>query len=182
MFIQLFWLVIAFPWPGCWLTAARPAVGTPLRECGGTGGVALAFAAGALSLMELLARPPPTGRWPCRCGLDYHRQLSSGDEPAGRPAVTADGAGRDRRGLSHPRLTRRLHGARGRPVYARFFTFLNLFIVSCHPGAGRHYLLMYVLGVVARSYLLIGFWFHKQDEPQAPIILKDGEAVPVRPT
>jgi NADH-quinone oxidoreductase subunit L len=67
-------------------------------------------------------------------------------------------------------------------LYARFFTFLNLFITSMLILVlADNYLLMYVgwelVGLC--SYLLIGFWFHKPDEPQAPIRLKDGEQVVV---
>jgi NADH-quinone oxidoreductase subunit L len=67
-------------------------------------------------------------------------------------------------------------------LYARFFTFLNLFITSMLILVlADNYLLMYVgwelVGLC--SYLLIGFWFHRADEPQAPIYLKDGEKVAV---
>jgi NADH-quinone oxidoreductase subunit L len=67
-------------------------------------------------------------------------------------------------------------------LYARFFTFLNLFITSMLILVlADNYLLMYVgwelVGLC--SYLLIGFWFHKPDEPQAPVRLKDGEQVTV---
>jgi NADH-quinone oxidoreductase subunit L len=67
-------------------------------------------------------------------------------------------------------------------LYARFFTFLNLFITSMLILVlADNYLLMYVgwelVGLC--SYLLIGFWFHRADEPQSPIYLKDGEKVAV---
>jgi NADH-quinone oxidoreductase subunit L len=67
-------------------------------------------------------------------------------------------------------------------LYARFFTFLNLFIVSMLILVlADNYLLMYVgwelVGVC--SYLLIGFWFQKPDELQTPIVLKNGEQVPI---
>lgn len=58
--------------------------------------------------------------------------------------------------------------------YARFFTFLNLFIASMLVLVlGDNYLMMYVgwelVGV--SSYLLIGFWFDRPSEAQEPIDL-----------
>ncbi len=66
--------------------------------------------------------------------------------------------------------------------YSRFFTFLNLFIASMLILVlGDNYLLMYVgwelVGLC--SYLLIGFWYDRKDEPQAPIDLGPG-VEPVR--
>ncbi|MEW5958302.1 MAG: NADH-quinone oxidoreductase subunit L [Chloroflexota bacterium] len=62
--------------------------------------------------------------------------------------------------------------------FARFFTFLNLFIASMLILVlGDNYLLMYVgwelVGVC--SYLLIGFWFDRPSEEQAPIDLGPGQ-------
>jgi len=56
--------------------------------------------------------------------------------------------------------------------YTRFFTFLNLFIASMLVLVlGDNYLMMYVgwelVGV--SSYLLIGFWFDRPAQEQAPI-------------
>lgn len=61
--------------------------------------------------------------------------------------------------------------------FARFFTFLNLFIASMLVLVlGDNYLMMYVgwelVGLC--SYLLIGFWFDRKDEPQVPIDLGPG--------
>ncbi|MBE7469521.1 MAG: NADH-quinone oxidoreductase subunit L [Anaerolineae bacterium] len=61
--------------------------------------------------------------------------------------------------------------------FARFFTFLNLFIASMLVLVlGDNYLMMYVgwelVGLC--SYLLIGFWYDRKDEPQAPIDLGPG--------
>lgn len=61
--------------------------------------------------------------------------------------------------------------------YPRFFTFLNLFIASMLILVlGDNYLLMYVgwelVGLC--SYLLIGYWYDRKDEPQAPIDLGPG--------
>ena len=61
--------------------------------------------------------------------------------------------------------------------FARFFTFLNLFIASMLILVlGDNYLMMYVgwelVGVC--SYLLIGFWFDRPAEEQAPIELGEG--------
>ncbi len=66
--------------------------------------------------------------------------------------------------------------------FSRFFTFLNLFIASMLILVlGDNYLMMYVgwelVGVC--SYLLIGFWYDREDEAQAPIELGAG-AAPVK--
>jgi NADH-quinone oxidoreductase subunit L len=58
--------------------------------------------------------------------------------------------------------------------FARFFTFLNLFIASMLVLVlGDNYLMMYVgwelVGLC--SYLLIGFWFDRPSQEQAPIDL-----------
>ncbi len=68
--------------------------------------------------------------------------------------------------------------------YTRFFTFLNLFIASMLVLVlGDNYLLMYVgwelVGV--SSYLLIGFWYDRPAQEQAPIELV-GSAEPVKLT
>lgn len=62
--------------------------------------------------------------------------------------------------------------------YARFFTFLNLFIASMLVLVlGDNYLMMYVgwelVGLC--SYLLIGFWYDRPAQPQEPIDLGPGE-------
>ncbi len=62
--------------------------------------------------------------------------------------------------------------------FARFFTFLNLFIASMLILVlGDNYLLMYVgwelVGVC--SYLLIGFWYDRPAQPQEPIDLGPGQ-------
>ena len=69
-------------------------------------------------------------------------------------------------------------------MYARFFAYLNLFVASMLVLVlADNYLLMYVgwelVGLC--SYLLIGFWFHRGNDEQAPIELADGELVPLRP-
>ena len=61
--------------------------------------------------------------------------------------------------------------------FARFFTFLNLFIASMLILVlGDNYLMMYVgwelVGLC--SYLLIGFWFDRPSQPQDPIDLGEG--------
>ncbi len=69
--------------------------------------------------------------------------------------------------------------------FARFFTFLNLFIASMLVLVlGDNYLLMFVgwelVGVC--SYLLIGYWFDRTSEPQEPIDLgPDQEPVTMAP-
>ncbi|MCB0155166.1 MAG: hypothetical protein KDF65_10255, partial [Anaerolineae bacterium] len=64
------------------------------------------------------------------------------------------------------------------PNFARFFTFLNLFVASMLVLVlGDNYLMMYVgwelVGVC--SYLLIGFWYERGSEPQTPIELGPGQ-------
>jgi NADH-quinone oxidoreductase subunit L len=69
--------------------------------------------------------------------------------------------------------------------FTRFFTFLNLFIASMLVLVlGDNYLMMYVgwelVGLC--SYLLIGFWFDRPAEEQAPIDLgSDTEPVKLAP-
>ncbi|MEK6709300.1 MAG: NADH-quinone oxidoreductase subunit L, partial [Nitrospinota bacterium] len=58
----------------------------------------------------------------------------------------------------------------GDPGYARFFTYLNLFMLSMLLLVmGDNYLLMFVgwEGVGLCSYLLIGFWYEKQSASDA---------------
>ena len=69
--------------------------------------------------------------------------------------------------------------------FARFFTFLNLFIASMLVLVlGDNYLVMYVgwelVGLC--SYLLIGFWFDRPSQKQEPIDLGEGyEPVGLKP-
>lgn len=69
--------------------------------------------------------------------------------------------------------------------FARFFTFLNLFIASMLVLVlGDNYLVMYVgwelVGLC--SYLLIGFWFDRPSQKQEPIELGEGyEPVNLKP-
>jgi NADH-quinone oxidoreductase subunit L len=75
--------------------------------------------------------------------------------------------------------------AQADPNYARFFTFLNLFIASMLVLVlGDNYLLMYVgwelVGLC--SYLLIGFWYDRPSEAQAALDLgPDQEPVAMAP-
>ncbi len=58
----------------------------------------------------------------------------------------------------------------GDPGYARFFTYLNLFMFAMLILIlGNNYLLMFVgwEGVGLCSYLLIGFWYHKKSASDA---------------
>jgi len=69
-------------------------------------------------------------------------------------------------------------------MFARFFAYLNLFVASMLLLVlADNYLLLYVGWelVGACSYLLIGFWFHKRDEEQAPVALLDGTQVALPP-
>ncbi len=66
--------------------------------------------------------------------------------------------------------------------YPRFFTFLNLFIASMLILVlGDNYLMMFVGWelVGASSYLLIGYWFDRTDEPQEAISLGAQRPVPL---
>lgn len=66
--------------------------------------------------------------------------------------------------------------------YPRFFTFLNLFIASMLILVlGDNYLMMFVGWelVGASSYLLIGYWFDRTDEPQEAISLRAQRSVPL---
>lgn len=68
--------------------------------------------------------------------------------------------------------------------FTRFFTFLNLFIASMLILVlGDNYLMMFVGWelVGACSYLLIGFWYDRGEEPQEAIEVKDAEPVPMAP-
>ncbi|MDM8530096.1 NADH-quinone oxidoreductase subunit L [Anaerolineales bacterium HSG25] len=68
--------------------------------------------------------------------------------------------------------------------FARFFTFLNLFIASMLVLVlGDNYLMMFIGWelVGACSYLLIGFWHDRGDDPQPAIEIEGGEAVQVAP-
>lgn len=59
----------------------------------------------------------------------------------------------------------------GDPRFARFFIYLNLFIVSMLVlVAGDNYLMLFVgwEGVGLCSYLLIGFWFDRDPSPLSP--------------
>ncbi|MGQ9502520.1 MAG: NADH-quinone oxidoreductase subunit L [Anaerolineae bacterium] len=69
-------------------------------------------------------------------------------------------------------------------MFARFFAYLNMFVASMLLLVlADNYLLLYVGWelVGACSYLLIGFWFHKRDEEQAPVALLDGTQVSLPP-
>jgi NADH-quinone oxidoreductase subunit L len=149
----------------------------------GPGVVALAFVAGVLSFLDLLALPAANrtvvvSLWDWITVGDFRAGMSLLADPLSLLMVlVVTGVG----GLIHFYSVGYMEHEDDR-LYARFFTFLNLFIVSMLVLVlADNYLLMYVgwelVGVC--SYLLIGFWFHKRDDVQAPIILKDGEAVPI---
>jgi NADH-quinone oxidoreductase subunit L len=191
MVIPYIWLVIALPLAGVLLNGLLGRrLGRGFVSAVGPGVIALAFIVGFFSALDLLAFPahnraltvtlwewmripqaaPPASRFVVGMSL-------LADPLSVLMVLVVTGVGF----LIHVYSIGYMEHEDTR-LYARFFTFLNLFIVSMLILVlADNYLLMYVgwelVGVC--SYLLIGFWFHKPDEPQAPIRLKNGEEVPI---
>lgn len=184
MIIQSIWLVIAFPLAGVLVNGLLGRrLGRGFVSAVGPGVVALAFIVGLFSTLDLLALPSH-GRavvvtlwdWITVGTLRVEMSLLA-DPLSVLMVLVVTGVGF----LIHVYSIGYMEHEDDR-LYARFFTFLNLFIVSMLILVlADNYLLMYVgwelVGLC--SYLLIGFWFHKPDERQRPIQLKDGEEVPV---
>jgi NADH-quinone oxidoreductase subunit L len=184
MGIQLIWLVIAFPLVGMLANGLLgQRLGRRFVSVVGPGVVALAFAVGVLAALDMLARPAtdraavvPLWDWITIGNFRVETSLLA-DPLSLLMVLVVTGVGF----LIHVYSVGYMEHEDDR-LYARFFAFLNLFIVSMLILVlADNYLLMYVGWelVGACSYLLIGFWFHKRDDPQAPIVLKDGERVPV---
>lgn len=180
-----------------WLVIALPAIGVlgngllgqrwgrRFVSLLGPGVVGAAFLLGALALLDLLGRPADqravtvtVWQWISVGRLEVGISLLA-DPLSLLMVLVVTGVGF----LIHVYSVGYMHHEDDR-LFARFFTFLNLFIVSMLVLVlADNYLLMYVgwelVGVC--SYLLIGFWFHKMDEPQAPIVLPNNEVIPVPP-
>jgi NADH-quinone oxidoreductase subunit L len=184
MVIQSIWLVIAFPLAGMLLNGLLGRrLGRGFVSVVGPGVVALAFVVGLFSALDLLAFPShdravvvTLWNW---IGVDTFRvgMRLLADPLSVLMVLVVTGVGF----LIHVYSVGYMEHEDDR-LYARFFAFLNLFIVSMLILVlADNYLLMYVgwelVGVC--SYLLIGFWFHRADEPQAPIRLKNGEEVSI---
>lgn len=184
MIIQYIWLAMAFPLAGVLLNGlAGRRLGRRFVSLVGPGVVLLAFIVGLFSMLDLLAFPAHDRAvvvtlWNWISIAAFRVEMSLLADPLSVLMVlVVTGVGF----LIHVYSIGYMDHEDER-LYARFFTFMNLFIVSMLILVlADNYLLMYVgwelVGVC--SYLLIGFWFHKPDEPQAPIRLKNGEEVSI---
>jgi len=184
MIIQSIWLVIAFPLAGVLFNGLLGRrLGRGFVSLVGPAMVGLAFVVGLFSALDLLAFPADDRAvvvtlWDWITVGTFRVGMSLLADPLSVLMVlVVTGVGF----LIHVYSIGYMEHESDR-LYARFFAFLNLFIVSMLILVlADNYLLMYVgwelVGVC--SYLLIGFWFRKPDEPQAPIRLKNGEEVPV---
>jgi NADH-quinone oxidoreductase subunit L len=184
MVIGYIWLAIAFPLAGVLLNGLLGRrVGRGVVSLVGPGVVALAFLVGLFSGLDLLAYPPHDRAvvvtlWDWITIGTFRVEVSLLADPLSILMVlVVTGIGF----LIHVYSIGYMDHEDNR-LYARFFTFMNLFIVSMLILVlADNYLLLYVGWelVGACSYLLIGFWFRKRDEPQAPIRLKDGDDVAI---
>jgi len=186
MVIQYIWLAIAFPLAGVLLNGLLGRrLGRRFVSVVGPGVVALAFLVGLFSTLDLLAFPSHDRAvvvtlWDWIWIGTFRVEVSLLADPLSVLMVlVVTGVGL----LIHVYSVGYMEHEDNR-LYARFFTFMNLFIVSMLILVlAANYLLLYVgwelVGLC--SYLLIGFWFRKRDEPQAPIRLKNGEEVTIPP-
>jgi len=186
MSVQLIWLAIALPLAGA-LTNGLVGRwwGRRLVSLVGCGTVALAFAVGLLSLGALLALPPgeravtvPLWQWINIGSMQVGVTLLA-DPLSLLMVVVVTCVGFLIHFYSVVYMDSEDDG-----LYARFFAYLNLFIASMLILVlADNYLVMYVgwelVGLC--SYLLIGFWFHKPDEVQVPIALRDNDQISVPP-
>jgi len=184
MVIPYIWLAIAFPLAGVLLNGLLGRrLGRGFVSLVGSGVVALAFLVGLFSALDLLAFPSHERAvvvplWDWMTINTFRVEMSLLADPLSILMVlVVTGVGF----LIHVYSIGYMDHEDNR-LYARFFTFMNLFIVSMLILVlASNYLLMYVGWelVGACSYLLIGFWFFRKDEPQAPIRLKNGEEVSI---
>ena len=190
--INYFWLVIVLPLIGVLFNGLLGRrVGRRVVSVVGSLVILLAFIVGVLSFFQLSASAEkavtvPLWQWVTIGDLDIAINLLV-DPLSLTMVLIITGIGflihvyatdymvhRDQKGHPHPD-----------PNFARFFTFLNLFVASMLVLVlGDNYLLMYVgwelVGVC--SYLLIGFWYDRESEAQTPIEMgPDQEAVPMAP-
>jgi NADH-quinone oxidoreductase subunit L len=184
MNVEMIWLVIALPIAGVLLNGLiGRRLGRRFVSTVGPGTVGAALAVGVLVFAQLLALPPESRSvsvtlWGWISIGQLQASVSLLADPLSLLMVLiVTGVGF----LIHLYSVGYMAHEDNR-LYARFFTYLNLFIASMLVLVlADNYLLMYVgwelVGVC--SYLLIGFWFHKPDEAQAPIQLGNGEKVAV---
>jgi NADH-quinone oxidoreductase subunit L len=184
MIIHYIWLAIAFPLVGVLLNGLLGRrLGRRFVSIVGPGVVALAFLVGLFSALDLLAFPPhdravvvPLWDW-ITIGTFRVGMSLLADPLSILMVLVVTGVGF----LIHVYSIGYMDHEDKR-LYARYFALMNLFIVSMLVLVlASNYLVLYVGWelVGACSYLLIGFWFHKKDEPQAPIRLKSGEEVSI---
>jgi NADH-quinone oxidoreductase subunit L len=189
---QLIWLTIALPLLGVLFNGILGRrVGRNIVSIAAPLMVLLAFLVGVGALFETMGRGGEAAvvpLWTWATIGDFNVPINLRVDPLSLTMVlVVTGVGflihvyatdymihRDEAGHAHPDRD-----------YSRFFTYLNLFIASMLILVlGDNYLLMYVgwelVGVC--SYLLIGFWFDRPAQEQAPIDLGPGEKpVPLAP-
>jgi len=190
--IQLIWLVIALPIIGVLVNGIfGRRLGHRVVAVVGPLAVLAAFVMGLGAFLELLGRggeavTRPLWTWATIGTLNIEVSLLV-DPLSMLMVLVVTGVGflilvyatdymihHDEAGQAHPDRD-----------YARFFTFLNLFIASMLVLVlGDNYLLMFVgwelVGLC--SYLLIGFWYDRPAEEQQPIDLgPDQEPVKLAP-
>jgi NADH-quinone oxidoreductase subunit L len=184
MVIQYIWLAIAFPLAGVLLNGLfGRRLGRGFVSIVGPAVVALALLVGLFSALNLLAFPTddravlvPLWDW-ITIGTFRVEMSLLADPLSILMVLVVTGVGF----LIHVYSIGYMDHEDDR-LYARFFASMNLFIVSMLVLVlASNYLVMYVGWelVGACSYLLIGFWFFRKDEPQTPIRLKNGEEVPI---
>jgi NADH-quinone oxidoreductase subunit L len=184
MIIHYIWLAIAFPLAGVLLNGLLGRrLGRTFVSIVGPGVVALAFLVGLFSTLDLLAVPPdervvvvPLWDW-ITIGIFRVGVSLLADPLSILMLLVVTGVGF----LIHVYSIGYMDHE-DTQLYARYFALMNLFIVSMLVLVlASNYLVLYVGWelVGACSYLLIGFWFSKKDEPQAPIRLKSGEEVSI---
>ena len=190
--IQLIWLVIALPLVGVLFNGLLGRrLGWEAVRIAGPLVVLLAFVVGLGAFIQLAGRggeAVTVSLWQWATVGDFQVPVNLLVDPLSLTMVLiVTGVGflihvyatdymvhRDDSGQEHPD-----------PNFARFFTFLNLFIASMLVLVlGDNYLLMYVgwelVGLC--SYLLIGFWYNRSAEKQTAIEMgPDQEPVPLTP-
>ena len=180
------WLVIAAPLAGVLLNGLLGRhLGRAFVGLVGVGSVGVSFVVGALALIELGALPAAERS----IGVGMWDWITIGSLQVGM-TLRADALSLWMvLVVSGVSLLIHLYsvgymGHEDERMFARFFAYLNLFVASMLLLVlADNYLLLYagweLVGVC--SYLLIGFWFHKGDEEQAPVVLVDGSQVAVPP-
>ncbi len=165
--IELIPLAIFLPALGAIINAFYPR--KRVARIVGPGVVGAAFVVGLIVLVGLLALPPDQRSrdvylwtWMPGSGLDVYMSLRV-DPLSILMTLIVTGVGF----LIHVYSTGYMADD---PKYARFFFYLNLFIVAMLVLVlGNNYLMMFLgwEGVGLCSYLLIGFWFYKPEAANA---------------